>query len=674
MYLIVVNLDDPTKSVSVSLPEGGRVRLGRKPEPETPEEIETHADEDEDGGTDEDGQRPSSAAADPAQLLVIPWNDRLVNRNHSEASRHGDMLKLERLPSVKGRSRPNSFFTNAARQHRVPLQDPFGLSYGQSVVIGGQGNTAIYWLRSPADLSKAMRKLVADGVLEKSDRMIGQVGSGRYDDVALLDEYSLRLQLKLIQTELPDKVLSGWTTETGLYSRAGVFLESALPGQRGVAVAFLALEQMDEEHDGENGVRFEILNPDPNTRTDFQPSRTLLSQLNLDNPDPEDIRVWTSEIDQPFVTAQSLGRKIDWIVALPIASAEEDARVHRDSMGRPVYLYVETRQASDADAAAFIPFLRLIAALVAGLLEARARQRVQDRLSAYFSPTIREIIEAGEPAELEPSMADCTVIFCDRRGHSRHLERARTDDQILDRLRENQSVVGRITQTVFDHDGVVTDFAGDGALALWGWPDWLPSSAQHARRAVEAAERMVMNFADLAEFEEEYGRVMSPIRVGISTGRIAVGRTGPSQQWHISVFGSVANLGARLERIAKEFRVPVLVSAETVERLRGEPGTQRWRFRRLCLVKPAGFQRSYPIHELILPAAVGGSGASDETVRTYDEALELFLQRNWEACLAQLGQLPPDDSPGRWLANRARRYLASPPGPAWEGEIPSLTK
>ena len=650
MHLIAVNLEDPTQQVSVSLPDGGRVRVGRKPE----------SDRSDTAGAD---------GGEPAKLLTVPWNDRLVNRNHSEATRHGDMLKLERLPNLQGRSRPNTFFTNAARDHRVRLEDPFGLSYGQSVVIGNQGTTALYWLRSPADLNKAMRKLVADGLLDRSGQMLSQVGSTRYDDVASLDEYSLRLQLKLIQTELPEKVLSGWSTDAELYNRAAVFLESALPGQRGVGVAFLALEEDEDE-----GVTYEVLNPDPNMRADFQPSRTLLSQLSLDNPDPEDIRVWSSEIDQPFITAHSLGRKIDWIAAVPVSSAEENAKIHRDALGRLVYLYVETRQASDADAVAFIPFLRLIASLVAGLLAARTRQRVQDRLSAYFSPAIREIIEAGDPAELEPAMSDCSVIFCDRRGHSRHLERARTDAQILSRLRENQSVVGRITQTVFDHDGVVTDFAGDGALALWGWPDWLPASVRHASRAVAAAERMVLDFADLAEFEEEYGRIMSPIRVGVSTGRIAVGRTGPSQQWHISVFGSVVNLGARLERIAKEFRIPVLVSGETVERLQGEPGAQRWRFRRLCLVKPAGFQKSYPIFELILPAAVGGSGATEETVKAYEEALEMFLQRDWEGCLAQLGQLPPDDSPGRWLADRARRYLAAPPGPAWEGEIPSLTK
>ena len=86
---------------------------------------------------------------------------------------------------------------------------------------------------------------------------------------------------------------------------------------------------------------------------------------------------------------------------------------------------------------------------------------MQDQLAAYFSPGLRKILRVRDQAELEPAMIDCTVMFADRRGHSRLLELAKSDEEILDRLDENQKVVGLITEEVFQSSGVITDFAGD---------------------------------------------------------------------------------------------------------------------------------------------------------------------------------------------------------------------
>jgi adenylate cyclase len=296
---------------------------------------------------------------------------------------------------------------------------------------------------------------------------------------------------------------------------------------------------------------------------------------------------------------------------------------------------------------------------------------MQDQMAAYFSPGLRRLMQNQDQSMLEPAMVDCTVMFADRRGHSRMLELAKSDDEILDRLDENQRVVGLITEEIFRSSGVVTDFAGDGALGLWGWPNIGVADHNHALEAVEAAEAILHRLADRVVYEEELGRHMSAVRIGISTGRIAVGRTGPSQQWHISVFGSVANLGARLERIAKEFHIPMLISDDTWKRIRGERDR---RFRKLCVIRPAGFEESYPIHELVLPTEVGGSGISEENAAIYESALEHFISRNWDATIDTLETLPENDPPTNWLKNNALSFRRSPPPHGWSGEVQSLSK
>jgi len=648
MVLIAVNYENKEDRVSIEIEDGESVRLGRRPE-SIPEEA--------------------------IKLLALTWSDRLVSRNHCLARREGDSLLVERLPALPGRGKPNELYSNVAPHLREPLREPIVLAPGESVVVGLKGTTAFFWLQSTEELETALetyqKSLEAGNETEiENDKEIFESAPIRkhdYDEVEFLDEYSLRLQLKLIQRELPEQVLAGWTNRQELFSKAATFIENALPGQKGVTAAFIAV---DRNEDGE--VRFERLHPDASDRADFQPSRTLLNQLEIDNPAPSDVHLWTSHKNKRVFRAESLVDKIDWVVAVPVAQLDAKGQIHRDrKLQRPVYLYIETRQATENSASAFLPFLRLIASLVASLLSARDQQLIQDRMSTYFSPGLRLLMRDGRDSTLEPTMADCSVMFADRRGSSHLLEIAKTDEQILDRLKENQDIVGKITEMVFEHDGVITDFAGDGALSLWGWPSLDEDKSLHAMQAVASAEAIVSNLATRGEFEEEHNRFMSPIRLGISTGRIAVGRTGPIQQWHISVFGGVANLGARLERIAKEFKIPILISDETYQRVKEGDGR---RFRKLCLISPAGFKESYPIYELIVPKEWGGSGASETVVQQYESALAHFINRNWDAAIDLLEQIGPDDPPSVWLREKAAKFRKKHPKEGWNGVIASLSK
>lgn len=639
MYLVAVNLENPREMAVAQAVTGRPLRIGRKPE---------------------------SLPEEPVDILRITWNDRLVSRNHCEVVRdEDDILTVRRLPALTGRSAPNALYSNVAPRERHPLIEPTGLKLGDSFVIAAGGSTAVYWLRSLRDLDAEIERYHSELEHEKESFEDAPATRQDYDEVEQLDEYSLRLQLKLLQRELPQQVLSGWTDEVDLFTRAAVFLENALPGQKGVTAVFIAVEKTEE------GVEFEVLNPDPLARADFRPSRTLVSRVNLANPNPADIRIWASKDNNRVFAADSLGGRIDWVAIIPVARLDESAAIYRDASRRPVYLYVETRQASETAAAAFVPFLRLISSLVASLLSARADQKMQDQMAAYFSPGLRKVLRIRDQSELEPAMVDCTVMFADRRGHSRLLELAKSDEEILDRLDENQKVVGLITEEVFRSSGVVTDFAGDGALGLWGWPNFGEQSKDHALAAVEAAEAIIRRLANRVIYEEQQDRHMAAVRIGISTGRIAVGKTGPSQQWHISVFGSVANLGARLERIAKEFRVPVLISDETYRRVKDD---DRRSFRQLCLIRPAGFEESYPIHELVFPREMGGSGVTDADARTYERALNHFNHEQWDDAVDILETLPEDDPAALWLKGKALWFRKTPPPPGWAGEIQSLSK
>ena len=59
-------------------------------------------------------------------------------------------------------------------------------------------------------------------------------------------------------------------------------------------------------------------------------SRTLISRVNLVQPNPADIRIWASKDNNRVFAADSLGARIDWVAIIPVARLDESAAIYRD--------------------------------------------------------------------------------------------------------------------------------------------------------------------------------------------------------------------------------------------------------------------------------------------------------------------------------------------------------
>ena len=104
-----------------------------------------------------------------------------------------------------------------------------------------------------------------------------------------------------------------------------------------------------------------------------------------------------------------------------------------------------------------------------------------------------------------------------------------------------------MSEVVESQGGVVTEFAGDGLMAIFGAPEALEPEEQ-VRRALSAANAMHARLADLNKTWFRLG-IEQPLRVriGINTGMLSVGTFGSDGRATYTAIGLQMNVAARIQ-------------------------------------------------------------------------------------------------------------------------------
>ncbi len=182
--------------------------------------------------------------------------------------------------------------------------------------------------------------------------------------------------------------------------------------------------------------------------------------------------------------------------------------------------------------------------------ELRQQAQVRQNLERFLSPNVaqalaRYVLQYGKLWEAEEQIV--TILFADVQGFTALSERL-SPHEVQDLLNE---YLHEMTDVIFNHQGTVDKYIGDGIMAIFGAPRLPdePYNEQHALQAVSAALEMQnaqQRLVDKLDPDKAFR-----IRIGVNTGLAYTGFFGTHHRLEYTAIGDAVNIAARLETAAE---------------------------------------------------------------------------------------------------------------------------
>ncbi len=210
----------------------------------------------------------------------------------------------------------------------------------------------------------------------------------------------------------------------------------------------------------------------------------------------------------------------------------------------------------------------VVAMLIAGVMY-RARQTVRNQLAAerdraavsqIFGRFVPEAIATAmieDKGTLDPVERQATVLFIDIAGFTQLMNAKGPRDTVEIVNAYFDAATGIISR----HGGVVTQFQGDGILAVFNVP---VENEAHAQCAFAAASEILATVRD-----SRFAGQQMAVRIGLNSGPVIAGNVGGGGRQSYTVYGDTVNLAARLEALNKQYGTSLLVSHSAATQLTG---------------------------------------------------------------------------------------------------------
>lgn len=195
----------------------------------------------------------------------------------------------------------------------------------------------------------------------------------------------------------------------------------------------------------------------------------------------------------------------------------------------------------------------------------RAAERERDDLSRFVSPRAAGREDEGAAGPASDGGPQAAILFVDIAGFTR-LAEGLASARTMDLLRAFHR---RVERAVTAHQGVIDNFIGDGAMAVFGVPT---GSSAAPLNALACARALAADVDAWSRERTRTGEASIRIGVGLHYGPVALGEAGGDAWSGVTVTGDTVNLAARLEALTRSHDVTVIASDVLIDAVRASEG------------------------------------------------------------------------------------------------------
>jgi len=222
---------------------------------------------------------------------------------------------------------------------------------------------------------------------------------------------------------------------------------------------------------------------------------------------------------------------------------------------------------------------------------------------------------------------EMTVMFVDLRDFSRTCESRKPSENFA----FVNEYLAAITPAIERHQGFVSQFSGDGFMALF------PGSGDDA---LNAALNLIQALSELNQNRHQRGEEGLAFGIGINTSELMLGAIGHHRRMECSVLGNGVNVAARVEGLTRIYGCEVLLTESTVRRLKAP---ESFHLRLIDHVRPKGLTEPIQLFELLDVEHSALHRTKAESAREFQDARGLYQERRFAEAAAIFGRLALHD-------------------------------
>jgi adenylate cyclase len=286
-------------------------------------------------------------------------------------------------------------------------------------------------------------------------------------------------------------------------------------------------------------------------------------------------------------------------------------------------------------------------------------------MARYMDPTLADQLLASGTEVLGGQSVEATVLFSDVRSFTT-LSEELGPQGIISLLNEYFTLM---VDCITDQEGMLDKFIGDAIMAVFG------TARRHEDdedRAVRTAVSMMRELHGFNQRRIADGKRPIDIGIGLNTDTVVSGNIGSPKRQDYTVIGDGVNLAARLESACKEYGAHILVSENTIKKLKST-----YRSREVDRVVVKGKTKPVAIYEVVdyhteetFPNMMG-------VLQAFQYGLTSYRATQFDQAIKAFGEgllLNPNDAASRLYIERCHYLKDHHPGDNWDGVWVMKTK